>query len=67
MSERTENRLQKSGVVAIVVSVIALVVNCVLAFTDVYSADTADFVRSIIGLVFVYGLVSVYLPEIEKL
>lgn len=67
MSERTENRLQKSGVVAIVVSVLALVVNCILAFTEVYSADTADVVRSIIGLVFVYGLVSVYLPEIEKL
>lgn len=67
MSENNVNKLQKSGVIAIVVSVVALVANCILAFTEVYSADTADVVRSIIGLVFVYGLVSVYLPEIEKL
>lgn len=67
MSEQTTTRLQKSGVIAIVVSVLALVANCILAFTEVYSADTADVVRSIIGLVFVYGLVSVYLPIIEKL
>lgn len=67
MSENNVNRLQKSGVVAIVLSVLALVVNCVLDFTGVISADTADVVRSIIGIVFVFGLVSVYLPEIEKL
>ena len=67
MSEHTVTKLQKSGVIAIVVSVIALVANCVLDFTGVISADTADFVRSVIGIVFVFGLVSVYLPEIEKL